>query len=174
VGAHHDLRAVHPLPLPADRHADRLLVQRLDEHLVPPVRLHDPFYEAAFENEQVRNSFWASIKIAAGTAVITTAIAVLVSYALARRKMRFKPLISAFILLPLVVPTVVLGIALLILFKPNGPVLPIPLGLWAVLIGHIVFPPRRILLRCQLASIDRRREAALNQRRLHLPASSCP
>ncbi len=121
------------------------------------------YYTAAFENEQVRNSFWASLKVAAGTAVITTAIAVLVSYALARRKMRFKPLISAFILLPLVVPTVVLGVALLILLKPNDPVLPAPgLGLWAVLVGHIVFalPFCILLVLPRLASIDRRVEEA--------------
>lgn len=120
------------------------------------------FYTAAFENENVRKAFLASLKVGAGVAVITTAIAVLVSYALARRRMRFKPLISAFILLPLVVPTVVLGVALLILFKPNAPVLPIPLGLWAVLIGHTVFalPFCVLLVLPRLASIDRRIEEA--------------
>lgn len=120
------------------------------------------FYDAAFHNEQVRKAFWASIRVAGGTAIIATAIAVLVSYALARRKLRFKALLSAFVLLPLVVPTVVLGIALLILFRPNDPVIPVPLGLWAVLIGHIVFalPFCVLLLLPRIASIDRRIEEA--------------
>jgi spermidine/putrescine transport system permease protein len=120
------------------------------------------WYTAAFENDQVRKAFWASIRVAGGTAVVATAIALLVSYALARRRLRLKAVVSAFVLVPLVVPTVVLGIALLILFRPNNPVIPIPLGLWAVLIGHVVFalPFCVLLLLPRIASIDRRIEEA--------------
>jgi spermidine/putrescine transport system permease protein len=120
------------------------------------------WYEEAFHNDQVRSSFWASIRVAAGTAVVATIIALLVSYALARRSFRLKAALSAFVLLPLVVPTVVLGIALLILFRPADPVIPVPLGLWAVLIGHIVLalPFCVLLLLPRIASIDRRIEEA--------------
>lgn len=120
------------------------------------------WYAAAFQNEEIRKAFWASIRVAGGTAIVATAIAVLVSYAIARRRLRFKAFLSALVLLPLVVPTVVLGIALLILFRPNGPVIPIPLGLWAVLIGHVVFalPFCLLLLLPRIASIDRRIEEA--------------
>ena len=120
------------------------------------------WYEEAFHNEQVRSSFWASIRVAAGTAVVATIIALLVSYALARRSFRMKAALSGFVLLPLVVPTVVLGIALLILFRPADPVIPVPLGLWAVLIGHIVLalPFCVLLLLPRIASIDRRIEEA--------------
>jgi spermidine/putrescine transport system permease protein len=120
------------------------------------------WYTEAFHNDQVRSSFWASIRVAAGTAVVATIIALLVSYALARRSFRMKAALSGFVLLPLVVPTVVLGIALLILFRPADPVIPIPLGLWAVLIGHIVLalPFCVLLLLPRIASIDRRIEEA--------------
>jgi spermidine/putrescine transport system permease protein len=123
------------------------------------------FYEDAFANEQVRSSFFASLRVAAGTAVVATIIGVLVSYALARRRFRGKPVVSALVLLPLVVPTVVLGIALLILFRPQNPpidFLAVPLGLWAVLIGHVVFalPFCILLLLPRIASIDRRIEEA--------------
>ena len=120
------------------------------------------WYAAAFQNEEIRKAFWASIRVAGGTAIVATAIAVFVSYAIARRRLRFKAFLSALVLLPLVVPTVVLGIALLILFRPNGPVIPIPLGLWAVLIGHVVFalPFCLLLLLPRIASIDRRIEEA--------------
>lgn len=121
------------------------------------------WYEEAFHNDQVRSSFWASIRVAAGTAVVATIIALLVSYALARRSFRFKAALSGFVLLPLVVPTVVLGIALLVLFRPADPVIPfIHLGLWAVLIGHIVIalPFCVLLLLPRIASIDRRIEEA--------------
>jgi spermidine/putrescine transport system permease protein len=123
------------------------------------------FYEEAFSNHEVRSSFFASLRVAAGTAVLATIIGVLVSYALARRRFRGKPVVSALVLLPLVVPTVVLGIALLILFRPQNPpigFLAVPLGLWAVLIGHIVFalPFCVLLLLPRIASIDRRIEEA--------------
>ena len=65
-------------------------------------------------------------------------------------------------LVPLVVPTVVLGVALLVLFRPNAPVIPVPLSLWAVLIGHIVIaiPFCVLILLPRIASIDRRLEEA--------------
>ena len=63
---------------------------------------------------------------------------------------------------PLVVPTVVFGVALLVLFRPTDPMIPIPLGLWAVLIGHIVIalPFCVLLLLPRIASIDQRLEEA--------------
>jgi spermidine/putrescine transport system permease protein len=123
------------------------------------------WYEAAFENAEIRKAFWASIRVAGGTAIVATALAVLISYALARRRLRFKAFLSALVLLPLVVPPVVLGIALLILFRPQDPAvdfLAVPLGLWAVLIGHVVFalPFCVLLLLPRIASIDRRIEEA--------------
>lgn len=120
------------------------------------------FYEAAWRDPEIKGSLVASLKVAAGTAVVATATGVLVSYALARKTVRFKSGISALVLLPLVVPTVVLGVSLLVLFRPSDPVIPIPLGLWAVLIGHVVIalPFCVLLLLPRIASIDKRLEEA--------------
>jgi spermidine/putrescine transport system permease protein len=120
------------------------------------------WYEAAWQDDEIRKSVIASLEVAAGTALVATAIGVLVSYALARRSLRFKSGVSAVVLLPLVVPTVVLGVALLVLFRPQDPVIPIPLGLWAVLIGHVVIalPFCVLLLLPRIASIDKRLEEA--------------
>jgi spermidine/putrescine transport system permease protein len=120
------------------------------------------FYEAAWQDDEIRRSLVASLKVAAGTAVVATTIAVLVSYALARKSLRFKSGVSALVLLPLVVPTVVFGVSLLVLFRPSDPIVPIPLGLWAVLIGHIVIalPFCVLLLLPRIASIDKRLEEA--------------
>jgi spermidine/putrescine transport system permease protein len=120
------------------------------------------WYEAAWQDDEIRKSVIASLEVAAGTAAVATALGVLVSYALARRTMRFKSGVSALVLLPLVVPTVVLGVSLLVLFRPSDPIIPIPLGLWAVLIGHIVIalPFCVLLLLPRIASIDKRLEEA--------------
>ena len=128
----------------------------------PITDLTTGFYEAAWQDDEIRKSLIASLQVAAGTAVVATALGVLVSYALARRSMRFKAGISAIILLPLVVPTVVLGVSLLVLFRPQDPVIAVPLGLWAVLIGHVVIalPFCVLLLLPRIARIDKRLEEA--------------
>jgi spermidine/putrescine transport system permease protein len=120
------------------------------------------FYEAAWQDPEIKGSLIASLKVAAGTAVVATLIALLVSYVLARKSLRFKSGVSALVLVPLVVPTVVLGVSLLVLFRPSDPVIPIPLGLWAVLIGHVVIalPFCVLLLLPRIASIDKRLEEA--------------
>ena len=129
---------------------------------LPFVGFTTRWYEAAWQEEGVRQALWASVKVAIGSALIATGLGLLVSYALARRRFGGKAAISALVLVPLVVPTVVLGVALLVLFRPNVPVIPVPLSLWAVLIGHIVIaiPFCVLILLPRIASIDRRLEEA--------------
>lgn len=120
------------------------------------------WYQRAWANAELKKALVASIWVGLCVAAIATLIGLLVSYALARRAFRGKTVISALVLLPLVVPTVVFGVALLVLFRPDNPVIPIPLGLWAVLIGHVVIalPFSVLLLLPRIASIDRRLEEA--------------
>jgi spermidine/putrescine transport system permease protein len=120
------------------------------------------WYKAAWEEEGVRQALWASVKVGIGTALLATGLGVLVSYAIARRRFGGRTAISAIVLVPLVVPTVVVGVSLLVLFRPNDPVIPIPLSLWAVLIGHVVIaiPFAVLILLPRIASIDRRLEEA--------------
>lgn len=129
---------------------------------LPFVGFTTKWYQAAWHEEGVRKALLASVKVAVGAGLIATGLGLLVSYALARRKFGGKAAISALILVPLVVPTVVLGIALLVLFRPQSPVIPIPLSLWAVLIGHIVIaiPFCVLILLPRIASIDRSLEEA--------------
>lgn len=120
------------------------------------------WYEAAWNNVEVRNALIATIQVGFGTALLATAISLGVSYALARRRFPGRSLVSAMVLVPLVVPTVVFGVALLVLFRPSDPVIPVPLSLWAVLIGHIVIalPFCVLILMPRIGSIDRRLEEA--------------
>jgi len=123
------------------------------------------WYEAAWQNVEIRNALVATIQVGLGVALLATAISVAVSYALARRRFPGRSLVSALVLVPLVVPTVVLGVSLLVLFRPDQPpifFLAVPLSLWAVLIGHIVIalPFCVLILMPRIASIDRRLEEA--------------
>jgi spermidine/putrescine transport system permease protein len=118
------------------------------------------WYGLALHSEAIRQSLWASVRVATLSAAIATLIALMASYPLARRHVRGKAFISALMLVPLVVPTVVLGVALLILFQKG--IIPIGLGLTSVMIGHVVIalPFAVLILLPRIASIDKRLEEA--------------
>ena len=118
------------------------------------------YYGLAIHSEEIRQALWASIRVAAGSALIATIIALMASYPLARRNVRGKSLISAMMLVPLVVPTVVLGVALLLLFQKGF--LPVGLGLLQLSLGHVVIalPFAVLILLPRIASIDKRLEEA--------------
>ncbi len=118
------------------------------------------WYKRAYQSEEIRKAMWASIKVASASAFFATLLALMASYPLARRNIRGRSFMSALLLLPLVVPTVVLAVALLILFQ-RGPGT-IGLGLSRVMIAHVVIavPFAVLILLPRLASIDKRLEEA--------------
>ncbi len=118
------------------------------------------WYKRAYQSEEIRKAMWASIKVATAAAFFATLLALMASYPLARRNIRGRSFISALLLLPLVVPTVVLAVALLILFQ-RGPGT-IGLGLSRVMIAHVVIavPFAVLILLPRMASIDQRLEEA--------------
>jgi spermidine/putrescine transport system permease protein len=109
----------------------------------------------AWNTEALRTAFANSVKVAVGTSLVATALGLVTSQALARGSFRGRSLVSGFVLMPLVVPYIVLGVSLLILFS-KGPI-GIKTGLVAVTFGHAVvtFPYTILLLLPRLASIDR-------------------
>ncbi len=118
------------------------------------------WYKRAYQSEEIRKAMWASMKVATAAAFFATLLALMASYPLARRNIRGRSFISALLLLPLVVPTVVLAVALLILFQ-RGPGT-IGLGLSRVMIAHVVIavPFAVLILLPRMASIDQRLEEA--------------
>lgn len=118
------------------------------------------YYGLAIHSDEIRKALWASIRVAAGSALVATIIALMASYPLARRNVRGKSLISALMLVPLVVPTVVLGVALLILFQRGF--VPVGLGLIQLSLGHVVIalPFAVLILLPRISSIDKRLEEA--------------
>jgi spermidine/putrescine transport system permease protein len=140
-----------------------LIIFSFNDNVLPqfPIKgLTFAWYEEAWNTQALRDSFENSIIIAVACAIIAPAIALLASYPIARRQFRGRNMITAVMLLPLVVPLLVLGIALLILTQ-KGPVT-IALGIWPVLLGHIVIsiPYAVLLLIPRIAGIDRRLEEA--------------
>ena len=92
------------------------------------------WYRTFLDNPEIPSTLWASVQVATLTAVLTTLLAIPASIALARRRFFAKGLVSGVMLAPLVIPLVVLGTALLILFNAVG----MPFSLLTIAIGHIV------------------------------------
>jgi spermidine/putrescine transport system permease protein len=102
------------------------------------------WYSRAAENPALIAALERSAIVATVTSVLAVALGVLASYALVRRAFRGKSAFAALVFSPLVIPYLVFGIALLVLFKLIDRVLItvagtyIDVGMHAVIIGHVV------------------------------------
>jgi spermidine/putrescine transport system permease protein len=92
------------------------------------------WYRAFLANDELLGALATSLEIALMTAIVTTVLAIPASVALVRRRFRGKGVVSGLLLAPLVVPLVVLGISLLILFNAVG----LPMSRYTVAVGHVV------------------------------------
>lgn len=92
------------------------------------------WYRTFMQNSALLLALRTSAMIATVTAIVTVALAIPASVLFVRRRFFGKPFVSALVLSPLVIPLVVFGIALLILFNT----LAVPLSPWTVAVGHIV------------------------------------
>ena len=102
------------------------------------------WYRRFFENPNILESLERSAIVAAVSSAIAVALGVLASFALLRRRFFGKPAASALLFSPLVVPYLVFGISLLVIFTAVDKILTettgsyIGLGLHSVVIGHVV------------------------------------
>jgi spermidine/putrescine transport system permease protein len=92
------------------------------------------WYSRAFDNEAVKEAMRRSAVIALMNAALATLLGLAAAMGLSANRLRLRGAVTALIMLPLVVPYVVLGIALLILLKELG----YDQTLTAVLAAHVV------------------------------------
>jgi spermidine/putrescine transport system permease protein len=102
------------------------------------------WYRRFFSNPGILRALERSAVVAAMSSAIAVALGVAASFALLRRQFVGKPAVSALLFSPLVVPYLVFGISLLVIFAAVDKFLTattgqfIGLGLHAVVIGHVV------------------------------------
>jgi spermidine/putrescine transport system permease protein len=102
------------------------------------------WYRRFFSNPKILESLERSAIVAAFSSVIAVALGVAAAFALLRRRFAGKSAVSALLFSPLVVPYLVFGISLLVIFTALDKVLVsttgsyIGLGLHTVVIGHVV------------------------------------
>jgi spermidine/putrescine transport system permease protein len=111
------------------------------------------WYSDFVHNGSMRGALETSLLVAAMSSVGAVVLGILASLALARADFRGKGSITALLLSPLVIPFVVLGIALLLLFHVLG----VQPSLVTVTTGHIVItlPYTILVLLPRLQQIDR-------------------
>lgn len=92
------------------------------------------WYGELMTREPVWNALMNSVKVGVATAILSTGFGVFAAKALTRYRIPGKAPIISFIMLPLVVPGIIFGVALLVLLSQMG----IPLSLYTVTIGHLL------------------------------------
>jgi spermidine/putrescine transport system permease protein len=92
------------------------------------------WYAELWTRERVFAALRNSLQVGATVAVASTVLAVPAAKALARRRLPGRGPILGFMMLPLVVPGLIFGVALLAVASRLG----VPLSLWTVGLGHLV------------------------------------
>jgi spermidine/putrescine transport system permease protein len=110
------------------------------------------WYREFLTNSDLQSALLTSAKVAGLSSVGAVALGILASIALARRAFRGKSPVSALLLSPLVIPYVVFGISLLLLYHTLG----MSLGILTIAIGHIVItlPYTILVLMPRLQQVD--------------------
>ena len=93
------------------------------------------WYVELWSREPVWNALWNSVRVGAVVAVISTMLGVVAARAITRYRMPGKGALVTFIMMPLVIPGIIFGVALLVLMSRLG----VPLSLYTVGLGHLIF-----------------------------------
>jgi spermidine/putrescine transport system permease protein len=101
------------------------------------------WYRDLFADFLVISAFWNSLKVAFATSLISTVIGTIAAFPMARLTFRFKEALRIIFILPIMVPGLLIGIALLIFFSSW---LDLRLSLATVIVGHIIFTTPFVLL----------------------------
>lgn len=93
------------------------------------------WYVSLFQNRQVMEALVNSITIAFTTMIIATILGTLAALAFHRYSFKWHLIWNGLIYLPMLIPEIIMGLSLLVLFSNLG----WPLGKLSILIAHITF-----------------------------------
>lgn len=124
----------------------------------PPESVSLRWFQAFFDNRAWLKALQVSAWLLLVVTPLTTLLGTTAAYALARLQFRGRDVLQAFVLSPLIIPQVVLGIALLYVLTGMG----LSGSLTGLAIGHILvaLPYAVRTVSVSLASMDRRLETA--------------
>lgn len=117
------------------------------------------WYASLFRNEQLLDAAWVTFRVGLVSATLATVLGTFAAVALVRAgRFKGRTLFSGMVYAPLVMPEVVLGLSLLLLFVAFG----LPRGFWTVVIGHatVTLCYATVVIQARLAAFDRQLEEA--------------
>ena len=123
------------------------------------------WYVALFENEQIMQAAWLSLKIAFITSTLAVVLGTMAGYVLSRMgRFRGKMILSGWIAAPLVMPEVITGLSLLLLFVAMESMIgwPAGRGMGTIIIAHTTFCLAyvAVIVQSRLAMLDETLEEA--------------
>jgi putrescine transport system permease protein len=117
------------------------------------------WYASLFRNEQLLDAIWVTFRVGLISATIATILGAFAAVALVRAgRFRGRTLFSGMVFAPLVMPEVILGLSLLLLFVSLG----LPRGFWTVTVSHatITMCYAAVVIQARLSTFDRQLEEA--------------
>ncbi|MDR0695813.1 MAG: ABC transporter permease [Holosporales bacterium] len=144
-----------------------LVITSFSESDVPGVWTHFSlkWYTAVFQDRDLIEAAFMSVKIAIISATVTVVLGVLAAMAVTSDDKFFsKKLLKNAILIPVIIPEIIIGFSLLMLFitTENSIGLKIGHGIIAIVIGHVVLtiPYAHLTIKSRLSLFDRAIEDA--------------
>ena len=121
------------------------------------------YYEKAWGNDSLLDAFVNSLTIAAANMLIGTVLGVMTAIMLWRFRFPCKAAVDGVLALPIVIPEICMGVAMLVFFNKWWPAdMQWPLSLGNIIIAHVTFtfPFVAVIVRGQLAGLNRELELA--------------
>lgn len=101
----------------------------------PPPGLTTKWFAVAFARQDMWAALWLSVKVALGATAIALVLGTLLAFAMTRTKFKGQNAITVLTVLPIALPGIITGLALLISFKR----LNVTPGVATIIIGHATF-----------------------------------
>lgn len=116
------------------------------------------WYVALFQDAQMLDAVWVTLRVGLLSATFATVLGTLAAVALVRGGFRGRTALAGGIYATLVMPEVILGLALLLLFVAVGA----PRGFWTVTLSHatLTLAYATVVVQARLATFDRTLEEA--------------
>lgn len=110
------------------------------------------WYAALFQDQQMLDAIWVTLRVGVISATLATALGLLAAVALARGGFRGRTALAGGIYATLVMPEVILGLSLLLLFVAAG----LPRGFWTVTLSHatLTLAYATVVIQARLQSFD--------------------
>lgn len=129
-----------------------------EETGLPFIGFTTRWFVKVFNNTVLLNSLWTSLQVAVAASLISAIFGTLAAVQIARVKGRLRAFNLGVIAVPLFLPPLVLGLAIIVGLNALG----IQRGLWTIIAGHIILtlPVVTLLVLVRLEGLDRNQEVA--------------